>query len=375
MSIKQRLILSNIAMIIIPIIGFFVIEIVLGYMMFVAWKDDFSSDRMQWFVQLRFAAMLVVLAATNGILTYYVSKSIITPIRALSHATAKISEGDLNWSASDGSSRRDELGELARSFEQMRLSLIEARTKQRQYEQNRQELVASISHDLKTPLTSIRGYVKGIQDGVANNEQKLERYLNIIEQTAERMDRLIDELLLYSKLDLQRQPLHVEPVELVSFFHDCTEELSYRYQLYGEAGEINLQTDRQGRYVALADRDQLKRAVVNLVDNSIKYSDKRYKKIEIHLQDKGSELLVEIKDNGQGIEQQQLPYIFESFYRADPSRSSKAGGSGLGLSIVRKIIEAHGGRVWASSSLHEGTSLYFTLKKEDADENDTDRRG
>lgn len=360
MSIKQRLILSNVGMIIIPLIAFFVIEIILGYVMFVAMKGDLDGDHMQWFIGMRFVAMLIVLAVTNGILTYYVSKSIIRPIRALSKAAAQISDGNLEQSAVVETSSRDELGELARSFEQMRLSLLEAEKRQAQYEQNRQELIASISHDLKTPLTSIRGYVKGIQDGVANNEDKLKRYLNTIEQTADRMDRLIDELFLYSKLDLQRQPFHFERVGLIFFFYDCIEELSYRYHLYGEAGKIELFADKAIHDIAIADRDQLRRAVINLIDNSIKYCDKDYIQIEIYVTEQPLELQVEIRDNGQGIEEHQLSRVFDSFYRADASRSSEAGGSGLGLSIVKKIVEAHGGTVWVESRVHEGSS--FSLR-------------
>jgi len=375
MSIKQRLILSNVGMIIIPLISFFIIEILLGYVMFVAMKSDLDGDHMQWFIGMRFVAMLIVLAVTNGVLTYYVSKSIIKPISALSKAAAQISDGNLEQSAVVETSSRDELAELARSFEQMRVSLLEAEERQTQYEQNRQELIASISHDLKTPLTSIRGYVKGIQDGVANNEDKLKRYLNTIEQTAERMDRLIDELFLYSKLDLQRQPFHFERVGLIFFFYDCIEELSYRYHLYGEAGKIELYADKAIHDIALADRDQLRRAIVNLIDNSIKYCDKDYKQIEIYVTEQPLELQVEIRDNGQGIEEQQLSRVFDSFYRADASRSSEAGGSGLGLSIVKKIIEAHGGRVWVESRLQEGSSFFFTLRKENSSEDDIDYRG
>lgn len=365
MTIKQRLLLSNIGMIVIPIAAFFIIEIILGYVMFIAAKGDLNGERMQWFIGMRFVMMLGVLVLTNGILTYYVSRSIIAPLRTLAAAAARISEGDLERSAIVKAGSRDELGELARSFEHMRLSLVEARDRQVQYEQNRQELIASISHDLKTPLTSIRGYVKGIQDGIASSKEKLAHYLHIIEQTANRMDRLIDELFLYSKLDLQRQPFQFEPVKLSAFFNDCIEELSYHYQLDEQAGRIELYCDDALHNVALADRDQLRRAVVNLVDNSIKYNDKCYKHIAIYIKEQAQSLQVEIRDNGQGIAEDQLPYIFESFYRADTSRNSEAGGSGLGLSIVKKIIEAHEGSIWANSRLQEGTSIYFTLKKGD----------
>src|SRR5699024_8563044 len=114
----------------------------------------------------------------NGLLTYYVSKSIITPIKKLSIAAKKISNGDLEHSVE--SNKNDELGELTNTFEAMRIKLNDAKTAQEQYEQNRQELIASISHDLKTPLTSIKGYIKGIQDGVANSPEKLERYMDTI---------------------------------------------------------------------------------------------------------------------------------------------------------------------------------------------------
>lgn len=365
MTIKRRLLLSNIGMIVIPIAAFFIIEIVLGYVMFLAAKGDLNDERMQWFVGMRFVMMLGVLILTNGILTFYVSRSIIAPLHTLAAAAARISEGDLERSAIVNTGSRDELGELARSFEHMRLSLVEASLRQAQYEQNRQELIASISHDLKTPLTSIRGYVKGIQDGIASSKEKLTHYLRIIEQTANRMDRLIDELFLYSKLDLQRQPFQFEPVKLSAFFNDCIDELSYHYQLDGQAGRIELRYNEAMHDIALADRDQLRRAVVNLVDNSIKYNDKAYKHIAIYITEQAQSLQVEISDNGQGIAEDQLPYIFDSFYRTDSSRNSEAGGSGLGLSIVKKIVEAHGGSIWAGSRLHAGTSIYFTLKKEE----------
>ena len=169
--------------------------------------------------------MALILIITNGLLTYYVSKSIITPITKLSLAAKKISEGDLEYSI--GSNKQDELGELTNTFEAMRIKLKEAKAAQLQYEQNRQELIASISHDLKTPLTSIKGYVKGIQDRVANTPEKLERYMDTIYKTANDMDGLIDELFLYSKLDLQHVPFDFEKVDLYAFFADFVDELAY----------------------------------------------------------------------------------------------------------------------------------------------------
>lgn len=220
------------------------------------------------------------------------------------------------------SNKKDELGELSNTFEAMRLKLKEAKAAQMQYEQNRQELIASISHDLKTPLTSIKGYIKGIQDGVAHTPEKLERYMDMIYKSANDMDGLIDELFLYSKLDLKRLPFNFEKVDLYSFFADFIDELAFN--LEKEQGTAILLADRDDSYIVEADREKLKRVVANIVQNSLKYMDKNHKEIEVRL------------DNGSGISKEDIPFIFESFFRTDTSRNSSTGGSGLGFPLLRK---------------------------------------
>jgi signal transduction histidine kinase len=353
MSIKKRLLLSNIGMIVIPIAGLLIVEIVAGYVFFYMLK----GEDLQVFLTLRFGALVVILVLTNGLLTYYMSKSIIEPIKRLSFAARKISEGDLDVSVA--SDKKDELGQLSNTFEEMRLKLKEAEAVQRQYEQNRQELIASISHDLKTPLTSIKGYVSGIEDGIADTPEMLDRYMAKIKKNAHDMDGLIDELFLYSKLDLEQLPFQFEPVCLDAYVEDFIEELSFS----NEGVEALVSYDNAGSYLVEADRDKLGRVIKNITQNSLKYSDKKQKNIQVILTELGNEVQVEIKDNGSGISEEELPRIFESFYRADVSRNSGTGGSGLGLSIAKKIIEGHGGRIWAESEPGAGTSIYFTLKK------------
>jgi len=346
-------------MIVIPIVGFLLVEIILGYLLFVVLKGNPHSSDLRLFLSIRFIAMILILVITNGLLTYYVAKSILNPIKKLSIAAKKISEGDLEYSVE--SQKRDELGELSNTFESMRLKLKQAKMAQLQYEQNRQELIASISHDLKTPLTSIKGYVKGIQDGVANTPEKLERYMNIIYKTTNEMDGLIDELFLYSKLDVKRLPFHFERVDLYAFFADFIDELAFNIEK--ERGTAILLANKEESYIVEADREKLKRVVTNIIQNSLKYMDKNHKKIEVRLLSQSNEIIVEMKDNGKGINKEDLPYIFESFYRTDTSRNSSTGGSGLGLSIAKKIIEEHGGTIWADSEIGKGTSIYFKLKK------------
>lgn len=360
LSIKKRLVLSNIGMTVIPIIGFFLVEIILGYVLFVLFNGEPDGADLSLFLSIRMIAIMLVLIITNGLLSYYMSKSIIKPIQKLSLAAKKISEDNLDFQIE--SDKKDELGELTNTFELMRCKLKEARESQLQYEQNRQELIASISHDLKTPLTSIKGYVKGIQDGVANTPEKLERYMDTIYKTANDMDGLIDELFLYSKLDVKQLPFHFEQVDLYDFFADFIEELTFT--LEKEQGTAILSANSDDSYLVKADREKLKRVVTNLIQNSLKYMDKQ-KKIIVQLTSGNEDVLVEIKDNGIGISNKDLPYIFESFYRTDASRNSSTGGSGLGLSIAKKIIEAHEGEIWADSELGKGTSIYFKLKKGD----------
>lgn len=359
MSIKRRLILSNIGMVFIPIICFLLIEMILGYAIFVVFKGNPHSADLRMFIGFQFIAMTIILVVTNGLLTYYVSKTIITPIRKLSFAAKKISEGDLEYSVE--SNMKDELGQLAHTFEAMRLKLKEAKIAQKEYEQNRQELIASISHDLKTPLTSIKGYVKGIQDGVANTPEKLDRYMKTIYKSANDMDGLLDELFLYSKLDLEQLPFQYEKVDLYNFFADLIDELTLNFEK--DQGSAILLVNNEDSYIVEADREKLRRVVTNIIQNSLKYMDKKYKQIQVCLTSEPFEVIVEIKDNGSGIRKEDLPFIFESFYRTDSSRNSSTGGSGLGLSIAKKIIKEHNGTIWVDSELGKGTSIYFKLKK------------
>ncbi len=173
--------------------------------------------------------LIVILVVTNSLLTYYVSRSIIRPIRKLQKAASMMKEGNLNVEIKPES--QDELGQLAQGFEEMRIRLKESIDLQLAYEKNRKVLIANISHDLKTPITSIIGYVEGIRDGVANSPQKMERYIQTIYTKARDVDRMIDQLFLFSKLDLQRLPFHFEPIKFDQYLSDFVEE--FRFDVRG----------------------------------------------------------------------------------------------------------------------------------------------
>ncbi len=306
-----------------------------------------------------FIAILLILVITNGLLTFFVSQSILKPIMALKHAANQIKAGNLNFAVKTNSN--DEIGQLSRTFEEMRCKLQESIELQLQYEENRKELISSISHDLKTPITAIKGYTEGILDGIPDSPEKLEKYIQTIHSKAQDVDKLIDELFLFSKLDLKREPFNFEKIEMTSYLQHISEELL----LYLNEKGIHLQFDPHPAppVMVIADREKLKRVINNIIDNSVKYMDKTPGKIGIDLRDETDEVTIGISDNGQGISQAALSLIFDRFYRADPSRNTAIQGTGLGLSIAQRIIEEHGGRIWAQSEEGVGTSIFFTLKK------------
>lgn len=302
--------------------------------------------------------MLFLFIMIIGILNYLVSRSIIKPISILKEGAERIKSGDLNFEIKAISN--DEIGQLNRAFEEMRIKLKESVNLQLQYEENRKELLSNISHDLKTPITSIIGYVEGIKDGVANTPQKMDKYLSTVYLKAKDMDSLIDELFLFSKLDLKKEPFHFETVELDKYMRDYVDELYL--DLLQQGIQIELYLLNKPIYVT-ADREKLKRVLANLMNNCVKYMNKDRKNISIALNERLDDVVVKVTDNGQGVEPSALPHIFERFYRAEQSRNSQTGGSGLGLAIAKQIIVEHGGEIWAKSVFGKGTTLFFSLKK------------
>ncbi|MEN6351752.1 MAG: HAMP domain-containing sensor histidine kinase [Syntrophomonas sp.] len=307
-----------------------------------------------------FAAVLLGLIV-NFIISYRVASNIIKPLGILNKATNEISRGNLDHAIEIPS--EDEVGELCRSYETMRLQLKEARRMSQNYEKNRKELIANISHDLKTPITSIRGYVQGIMEGVASTPEKESKYIQTIYSNAVEMDRLIDELFLFSKLDLKQLAFDFEEVNIEDFLHDCVEDKGYELEIKGIS--LSLASTYSARALVLADRQRLQRVINNIIVNVEQHQDpaKDQATLEIILSEYPDEAVIEIKDNGQGISPENLPYIFNRLYRGDPARTRQSKGSGLGLSIAKQIVEAHGGRIWAQSELNKGTSIFFTLKK------------
>ena len=303
--------------------------------------------------------VLGILLIIAVMMTLWIYRGINAPLGRLREATTRISEGDLDFTLqADG---EDEISELTRSFETMRQRLKESEEQKERYDKESRELISNISHELKTPITAIKGYVEGIMDGVADTPEKMDRYIRTIYNKANEMDQLINELTFYSKIDTNRIPYNFTRLNAADFFDDCAEELCT------ELEEINFRFTYENRVsgdtLIIADPEQLKRVVSNIISNSIKYMDKSPGKIDLRILDAGDFIQVEIEDNGKGIDTKDLVNIFDRFYRTDVARSNTQNGSGIGLSIVKKIIEDHGGKIWAGSKKGEGTIMYFVLRK------------
>ena len=298
----------------------------------------------------------VILVFTSLSIGLWIYRSIATPLVKLKKATQNIKEGNLDFSIDYD--EQDEMGDLCRNFEEMRKRLKESTEEKMAAEKENRALISNIAHDLKTPITAVKGYSEGILDGVADTPEKQERYIRTIYNKANEMDRLLNELTLYSKIDTNRIPYNFKKINVADYFNDCIEEIGLDLETKGIGLTYFNYADED--IVIIADDIHIA-AAHGLVNQSLCLT--RAEAGAIRLRDVGDFIQVEIEDNGKGISARDLPYIFDRFYRTDSSRNSSTGGSGIGLSIVKKIIEDHGGKIWATSKEKTGTTMYFVIRK------------
>ena len=318
-----------------------------------------SQGRVHVMAKDLFISAFVILISVALVVGLWVYRSIAVPLVKLKKATQNIKEGNLDFVLDvEG---KDEFSELCQDFEEMRRRLKESTEEKSLIEKENRELISNISHDLKTPITAVKGYVEGIMDGVADTPEKMDRYVRTIYNKTNEMDHLINELTFYSKIDTNRIPYTFSKLNVEDYFADCAEEIGLELETRGI--ELVYANYVEKDVMVIADGEQIRRVIHNIISNAIKYMDKPKGIIQIRIKDVGDFIQIEIEDNGKGIGPKDLPYIFDRFYRTDVSRNSSKGGSGIGLSIVKKILEDHGGKVWATSRLGIGTIMYFVLRK------------
>lgn len=348
---------------------------------------DVSGLFTHWhrFIQEMLYSYLLIIFITALLLIAWIYRSIVLPLNILRIATHQIGAGNLDQPVQILST--DEIGELCRDFDEMRQDLKNMIDEQTHYEENMRSMISSISHDLQTPLTAIKGYAEGLLDGIAQTPEMQEKYLHTVLHKANDMTYLVSELALFAQMEQDILTYHFTPLNVADYFADCMEDLELDIETMGM--KLSYYNNTTSGTQIYADPEQLKRVIYNIVNNAAKYVRQTPSTLHVRIEEtlpqnpppplyrqlgkdgtdlepqkKPSEYIrIQIEDEGPGIPSQDLPYIFDRFYRADTSRSSSTGGSGLGLSIVQKIITDHGGKVWAESIEGVGTSINFVLKK------------
>ncbi|MBQ1395276.1 MAG: HAMP domain-containing histidine kinase [Lachnospiraceae bacterium] len=306
--------------------------------------------------------IVLALCVVAVFLALWMYWSIVDPLKKVQLATENIKNGNLDFKLKlSNKKKKDEISELYEDFEEMRKRLKDNAEEKVEADKRDKEFISNISHDLKTPLTSIRGYCEGIMDGVASTPEKMDKYVRTIYTKTNEMDDLINQLTLYSNIERKSVPFDFNEVSAEEFFGDCAKAL----ELELDAQSIRFAYDDRLREDCrlVVDEEQIRRVMNNIVSNSVKYAHVSPLEITMKVEDAGSEIRVSLADNGVGIAPKDLPHIFDRFYRADSSRNRSTGGSGIGLSIVKSIIEEHGGSVEASSEKDKGTVISFLLKK------------
>ena len=352
MKLRTRLVISFCIIIFVPIImaaiGLYAINTILPTL-----NIQWSSTSYEYIAHLPdfknlvvdvMISVILILFFTAAILVIWTYSGIISRLRQLNKAAENIRDGNLDFSID--TKGHDEISELSESFEAMRKRLQMNAQEKLDAEQEHRMLISNIAHDLKTPITAIKGYSEGILDGVADTPEKQERYLKTIYNKANEMNTLINELTLYSNIDTNKIPYNFHKLNVKDYFTDCMEELEM--DLENQHMQLTFFNYVDEDTLMIADPEQLGRVIHNIIGNAIKYMRAEEPSfISMRIKDVGDFIQVEIEDNVKGISNKDLPYIFDRFYRADQSRSSQTGGYGLGLSIAKSIVAAHRGKIWA----------------------------
>lgn len=302
--------------------------------------------------------LLFILSIT--IFSFITTGTIVKPIKKIALGADEIARGNLDYEIDYKST--NELGQTVESFNEMRLKLKESIEKQNKAIDERNVLIAGIAHDLRTPLTSAKGYAEGLLDGIANTPEKEQKYIQTICSSINDTEKILDDLLTVSRLQLKGYSLNKVNVPFREFIADGIEEI--RFMLESNNFELKCNINCADDTVVSMDTDAFERVISNIITNSVKYSRKDIKgRVEIDVNEYERSVIMEIKDNGIGVDKSSLVRIFDTMYRADPARTRVSEGSGLGLAVCKQIVELHGGIIWASSRENEGLTIHISLPK------------
>lgn len=303
--------------------------------------------------------IIAAVIVTNRFLTKFVFRKIEAPLDILTNGVHQIRDGNLDYRITYIGN--DEFQSVCEDFNDMAARLNESVKITQKDEQNRKELIAGISHNLRTPLTSIKAYIEGLLDGVAATPQMQQKYMKTILTKVNDIDRMVDKLFLFSKLDLGDCPFYPEKLNIGQ---EIRSVITSNEKEYREKGMQIFCKDIPQDMEVYADPVQLRSAIINILENSLKYKDSETVTVKIYCENSAEDVSVIIDDNGPGVPPEALPKLFDVFYRSDPSRNNPNKGSGLGLAITAKILERFGGSIHAENLQPKGLRIIMTIPKE-----------
>ena len=302
---------------------------------------------------------ILVLVGVSQIFTRNLASYIIKPLDALNEGAQRIQKNDLSTDilyVGDA-----EVEQVCTAFNSMQGHLLEEQEKNRKYEKARTDMIAGISHDLRTPLTAIKGTIKALLDGIAATPEKQQKFLTAAYRRTGEMDALLNQLFYVSRLETGNMPLEIKKINLTEFIdrYVCGKQEVLNPK------DVDIQAILQKRkFFVMADPEQLQRILDNLIQNSLKYSEASPVHMVISLKHNAEQVILAVGDNGVGVPEDKLPHIFEEFYRGDESRNKKEG-NGLGLYIVKYLTEAMGGTVRAENREGLVITMEFPLESQE----------
>jgi signal transduction histidine kinase len=368
MTIKRRLFLSNILMIAIPVVLFIVFSTIMSIIM-VRFFEGFDGDTDElrlltestaylpgfiWAGIAMLVVMVGIILITNRILTRRMASSITAPLDTLAYGVKQVHDGNLSFRLDYLG--KDEFSPVCGDFNQMAARLEYLETARQSDEESRRELIAGISHDLRTPLTAIKAYLEGLEKGVAGTAAEREKYIGVIKSKTDDLEHIIEQLFLFSKLETSEFPVNLERMELGSVVLEMVDGFAAEYSRKGVMVQLKtLVSDA----VANVDAVLLRSVFVNILENSAKYKTAKIGTVTVSCVKENGNIAVKFADDGPGVEPKDLDRLFDVFYRTDLSRGTK--GNGLGLAISTKIIERMGGKISAELPGEGGLAIVITL--------------
>lgn len=307
---------------------------------------DSITDLLREFAAKWLAAVFLFLMVAIFLMTKWLNK-LISPIKDIERAAHRVSEGDYNIKLQVES--QDEIGRLALAFNEMAQSIYLE-------EERKKEFLENVAHELRTPLSYVMGYTQAIKDGIVKDEEEKQKYLQLISRETHRLQKLLRDLMDLAKLDSEQVVLHSMPIAFAQFI----EEVIAKYEPTLKEKELHLQVELDPDPIILGDEGRVEQILHNILDNSIKYTD-RGGTIYLLLHQQKDECELIIRDTGKGIPADDLPHVMERFYRVNKARSRFDGGSGLGLSIVKKLVEQQKGEIYIESVEQTGTKVRIVL--------------